>query len=115
MSPGHQLLEESCYFIRTDMGMGEGAGEEGRKKKGRARKRQDSSDEREQYLAAALRFEPPEYFRHLASYATVRVYLRLLEMYAENPANVNYYIFVFLQVPPFTPQLPRGRCDRLTA
>jgi hypothetical protein len=62
-------------------------------------------DERSQYLAAALRFDPHEYFRRLICHQTVRLYLRALELYASNSPQVNHHIFVFLQVSPPAPHL----------
>ncbi len=74
----------------------EDEGNQGAKSKNK-RRGKDAGD-RAQYVAAALRFEPHEYFKRLVTHHNVSVYIRLLDLYAENPAYVNHYIFIFLQV-----------------
>lgn len=70
------------------------AGQKKRNQKNEASK----EDERSQYLAAALKFDPHEYFRRLICHQTVRFYTRALELYASNAPQVNHHIFVFLHV-----------------
>lgn len=59
--------------------------------------RQVDSISMQQYIAAALKFDPDEYFRKLLSSGTVSLYTRVLENYATNPPHVNHYVTLFLQ------------------
>ncbi|CAE7506581.1 unnamed protein product, partial [Symbiodinium microadriaticum] len=57
----------------------------------------EKDDERAQYVASALRFDPNEYFRRLVSNQSTKLYTRALELFASNPQHINHYIFVFLR------------------
>jgi hypothetical protein len=90
-----QLLDIADYCFKKESSEDSSAVAAKKKKKNEAVK----EDERSQYLAAALRFDPHEYFRRLICHQTVRLYVRALELYASNSPQVNHHIFVFLQVP----------------
>mmetsp|Transcript_7748 Transcript_7748/g.11504 ORF Transcript_7748/g.11504 Transcript_7748/m.11504 type:complete len:1128 (+) Transcript_7748:67-3450(+) len=88
-----KLLDTADYCFKhesTEEGIAEA-------KKRRKKKDAAAEDERSQYLAAALRFDPHEYFRRLVSNNTIRIYTRALEQYSSNTQHTNHYIFVFLQ------------------
>jgi hypothetical protein len=51
----------------------------------------------EQYVMACMRFKPDDYFKKLVTNHTVRMYTRLLTLYAQNDNNVNHYAYQFLR------------------
>ena len=51
----------------------------------------------EQYTAAAVMFNVDEYFKRIVNNHSVRIYTRLLALYATNEPHVNHYAFCFLQ------------------
>jgi timeless len=51
----------------------------------------------EQYVMACMRFRVDDYFKRIVSNQTVRMYTRLLSLYATNDAAVNNHVYCFLR------------------
>lgn len=63
----------------------------------RKRARVKGNNDLEQYVSGALRFNVEEYFKRLVTNPTIRIFTKLLDKYATNAPNINYYATAFLQ------------------